>query len=43
MYKELAIIFSHLNNGTLALPYLTYLARPYDLEIFFTEFGHQGA
>ena len=31
---------SHFNNGTLALPYLTYLARPYDLELFFTEFGH---
>ncbi len=37
------MIFSHFNNGTLALPYLTYLAQPYDLEPFFTEFGHLGA
>ncbi len=34
---------SHLNNGTLALTYLPNLARPYDLELIFTEFGHQGA
>ncbi len=41
--KEIAITFSHFNFGTFALPYLTYLARPYDLEHLFTEFGHQGA
>ena len=32
--KEIEIIFSIFNFGTLALPYLTYLARPYDLELF---------
>ncbi len=37
--EELAIIFSHFNNGSLALTYLTNLVRPYDLEPFLTKFG----
>ncbi len=40
MYKELAMQNSHCNNGSLALTYLTNLARPYDLEPFLTKFGH---
>ncbi len=35
--------FSHCNNGSLALTYLTNLWRPYDLELFLTKFGLWGA
>ncbi len=35
--------FSHCNNGTLASTYLTNLAQPYDLELFFTKLGHRRA
>ena len=38
--KELAMQNSHCNNGTLGLTYLTNLLRLYDLELFFTKFGH---
>ena len=41
--QELAMQFSHCNNGTLALTYFTNLARPYDLELFFMKVGHRGA
>ncbi len=37
--KELAMQFSHFNNGSLALTYLTNLPRPYDFELFFTKYG----
>ncbi len=41
--QELAMQFSHFNDGTLTLTYLPNLVRPYDLELIFTEFGHQVA
>ena len=35
--KELAMQFSHFNNGSLAMAYLSDLPRPYDLELFSTK------
>ncbi len=37
------IAFIDFNDGRLALTYLTNLARPYNFELIFTEFGQQDA